>query len=315
MTAIDRLDIRQAMLALEITEGLYGTATSGTTTTLVDTNALAVGGNSVSRFMSFYLYRPAAANTGDYFRRVTPTGYAPTTGTLTQGTPVWTVAPKAGADSGYYELWQWDPVQVNAAISRALTKRCFSLQRDLVTTNGQSRYDLTAAPFSLAITNIQDQVAEIVQFYGTDPNARVQPWQSAGKTWWPETDNGVLYACFDPPPTGTLQVTWKKPYAALSDDTTTTDCPVEYVAWAAYFELFDALSKQAIARGESDSQYASLRKSAYDRYWTENHKYLDRFASEFFVSPAKGRTRGRGPVMGRTGSQLYGPGGARITGT
>lgn len=312
---IDRLDIRQAMLNEEITEGLYGTATAGSTTTLTDTVNLAVGGNSVSRFASAYLYRPAAANASDYYRRVTPTGFAPDTGVVTQGTPAWTVAPLDSSDSGYYELWQYDPVQVNAAISRALTKRCFSLQRDLVTTNGQSRYDITASPFSLAVTNIQDQIAEIVQFYGTDPNARVQPWESAGKTWWPETDGSTLYVRFDTPPTGTLQVTWKKPYTALTDDTTQSDCPVEYVAWAAWFELFDALSKQAISRGESDSQYASLRKSAYDRYWTENHKYLDRFASEFFVSPAKGRTRGKGPSMGRTGSQLYGPGGSRITGT
>ena len=312
---VNRLQIRQAMLSENVSMGLYGTATAGSTTTLTDTTNLAVGGNSTSRFMSYFLYRPAAATASDKFRRVTPTGYAPTTGVLTQGTPAWTIAPLASSDSGYYELWQYDPVQVNAAISRALTKRCFALERDLVTPNGQSRYDITASPFSLPVTNVQDQILEIVQFYGTDPNARIQPWQAAGKTWWPETDGATLYVRFDTPPTGTIQVTWKKPYTALTDDSTTSTVPLEYVAWASFFELFDALSKQAIARGESDAPWASLRQSAFDRYWTENHKYLDRFASQFFVSPAKGRTRGRGPVMGRTGSQLYGPGGARITGT
>lgn len=316
MPTVNRRDIRKQMLDLDITDGLYGTATTGATGALTDTTLLAVGGNASSRYGNWFLYRPAAANASDVYRRVTAAGYAPTTGVLTHGGGNWTVAPLASGDSGYYELHQFDPRDVNAAIVRALTKRCFTLERDTFTANGQSRYDVTAAPISLtSITTVQDQVLEFSRISGTDPNARISPWATAGRTWWPEGDGATQYVRFDPPPSGEIQVTWKKPYATLTDETTTTTCPVDYVAWAAWFELFDVLAARSVGRSEASSQYELLRQKAFDRYWVENHKVLDRFASMFQFSPPRGRTRTSGPRMGRSSDLLYGAGGQTITGT
>lgn len=310
-----RPDIRQAMLDQDSTDGLYGTATAGAVGSLTDATSLAVGGNASSRYGSAYLYRPNAANDEDVYRRVAAAGYAPATGVLTHAGPNYTEAPLASGDDGYYELWPFDPMDVNNASNRALTKRCFSLQRDLVVTTGLSRYDVSEAPFSLTdITTIQDQVLEIAQVYGTDPNARVIPWAASGKTWWPELDDGSLYMRFDPPATGTIQITWKKPYAALADEDDETECPVDYVAWATWAELFDSLGKRAVSRGEASTQYDELRTAAFGRYWAENHKHLGRFASMFHYSQPRGRTRTSGPRMGRMGPSLYGPGGRTISG-
>ena len=310
-----RLQIRQAMLNEDVTGGLYGTATAGAATTLTDTTLLAVGGNAASRYSNQYLYRPAAANAADYYRRVTAAGYAPTTGVLTHGTPNYTQAPLAGApaDSGYYELWPYDPRIVNRAIARALTDRCFSIQQDSVTTNGQTRYDVTAAPFSLtSITTIQDQVLEISQITGTDPNAAVSRWDRAGNTWWPELDNGTLYMRFKPAPTGTIRLTWKAPYAALTDESTTTACPLDYVKWAAFFELFDALARDAKRRGEPTEQYDAMKADAFTRYWAENHKHLGEYAAQLYRGKARWKSTAPAPRMGRAGSQLGGSMGRTI---
>lgn len=316
MTATRR-QIRQAMLDEDVVAGLYGTATAGASGTLTDTTLLAVGGNATSRFANYYLYRPAAANAADNYRRVTATGYAPATGVLTHGGPGYTQAPLAGApaDNGYYELWPYDPRMVNRAVSRALQKRCFSIQQDTFTTNGQTRYDVTAAPISLtSITTIQDQVLEIAQFTGTDPNASVSRWDKAGNTWWPELDNGTLYMRFRPAPTGTLRLTWKAPYANLTDETTSTACPTDYVKWAAFVELFDALGRDAKRRGEPAEQYDDMKADAFTRYWTENHKYLDEYAAQFYRGRPRWKSAVRAPQMGRVGSgRLGGSMGRTIT--
>ena len=309
-----RLAIRKQMLDEDWHEGLYGTATAGAVGTLTDTTLLQVGGNATSQQAGNHLYRPAAATASDVYRRVNSDGYAPSTGVLTHGGPDWAVAPLASSDTGYYELWPWDPRLVNSAIDRALTTRCFSMQRDSVTTNGQSRYDVTASPFSLTITSPQAQIVEVMQVWGTDPNAEVHEWANAGKTWWPELDDGTLYVRFDPAPTGTLQIGWKKPYSALANDAASTACPIDYVAWAAYYELFIALEKRAIRRGEPEGQYSELKDFAYARYWAEAQKYLGRFAATIYMPRPRSRTWTPGPRMGRPSNVLGGAGGRSISG-
>lgn len=313
MTAT-RKQIRTAMLDEDVIDGLDGLATTGAVGAVTDTANLRIGGQSVSRFASYYLYRPAAANAADNYRRVTATGYAPSTGVLTHGGPDYTVAPLASSDSGDFELWPYDPRMVNRAISRALTKRCFSIQQDTFATNGQTRYDVTASPISLTgITTIQDQVLEISQFTGTDPNAYVSRWDKAGNSWWPELDNGTLYLRFSPAPSGTLRFTWKTPYAALSDESTTTACPTDYVKWAAFVELFDALGRHAKRRGEPTQQYDDMKADAFNRYWVENHKYLDQYAAQFYQPKPRWKSSAPAPRMGRVGGRLGGAMGRAVS--
>ena len=117
------------MIDLDVLDGaIWGTATAGAATSLTDTSELSVGGNAVTRYASKYLYRPVATNVADYIRRITTTGYAPTTGVVTHSTPNYTENPLVGNDNGYYEIGPHDPRRVNRAFSRARTARCFRIQ-------------------------------------------------------------------------------------------------------------------------------------------------------------------------------------------
>ena len=152
---VTRKQIRQALLDEDITGGMYGTATAGAPTQLTDTTLLKYAGNSSSRYGSYYLYRPAAATAADVVRRITPTGYDPVDGELTHSGPAWTINPLASSDSGYYELWPWDPLLVNRALTRAMQTRLFSIQQDDITTNG-----------ILARVNFRAQLRHNVKYQG-----------------------------------------------------------------------------------------------------------------------------------------------------
>ena len=308
-----RPTIRQNLLDEDITGGLHGTATAGAAGTLIDTTLLQIGGQSVSRFKSFYLYRPNAANTEDVFRRVNTDGYAPTTGVLTHGGPNYTEAPLAGdpADDGTYELWPFNPREVNRAFSRGLTTRCFSIQQDDITTNGQTRYQMNTSPFPTSgITSPQNQILEFGHVLGTDPNATVIPWLRGGRTWWPENDDDTLFVRFHPAPSGTLRMMWKQPYTDITDESTSTAADDDYIMWAMAFELFMALRKRAIKNSESAANYAEMERDSYTRFWARRQMFLDRFASQFHYAKPKWRSAVASPLTGRRGlgSRLGGTG-------
>lgn len=309
MTA-NRQEIRQDMLDQDLVDGVqFGTATGGASGTLIDTTLLQVGGNSVSKFASRYLYRPVAANTADVFRRVAPIGYDPATGVLTHGGPGYTEAPKASTDNGYYELWFTDPAKVNRAFSRALTTQCYSLQFDEVTTDGSTLYDITTSPFSLTdIVSIQNQVLELVQVSGSGSTSKIVPWTRGGRTWHPETDDGTLNIRFSPAPTGTIAVIWKKPFADITDETTDTEADTDFVTWATFYELFSALEREAIADSESDAGWTQLKNFAYQRFWARRQMVLDRFASQYHIARPRWRSATGSPRMGRFGGRLGGYG-------
>ncbi len=312
---VTRVQVRQALLDEDITGGLHGTATAGAAGTLTDTTLLRVGGNSTSRYKLYWLHRPNANNAADVIRRVNVTGYAPTTGVLTHGGPDWTEAPLAGADDGTYELWPWDPRWINRAYSRALTTRCFSLQRDDITTDGAARYQMNTSPFPTSgISTTQDQVLEFEQVIGTDPDATVVPWLKGGRTWWPESDNDVLFIRFAPAPTGTIRMVWKLPYTDVTDETTTSTVDKEYAMWAMAFELLIALRRQANTDSESAANYAELEEYAWPRYWARNHMFMGRFASMYHYAKPKWRSSASSPATGRGfGTRLGGSGGRTVS--
>ncbi|MCR4341807.1 MAG: hypothetical protein NUW01_18180 [Gemmatimonadaceae bacterium] len=299
---VNREQIRQSMLDEDIVDGFYGTASAGTTTSLTDAGLLDVGVESPGRFGAYWLHRPAAAAAANFYRRIRGDGFNAQTGKLDIQGAIWTVAPLASADTGEYEIWPGDvhPAAVNRAISRALTTRCFSIQRDSVTTNGQTRYDIAASPFTLtSISSIQNQVLEINQVSGTDPNARIWPWASGGRSWWPEEDNNTLYLRFYPAPSGTLEIVWKKPYADLTDETTTSAVNEDYVKWAAFYELFFALENRAKAESESKVNYKDLKETCYARYWARNQMEMGRFASQYHHPRPRWRSAVAAPTSGR----------------
>lgn len=312
---VTRKQVRQALLDEDITGGLYGTATTGAPLQLTDATLLKVAGNSVARYGSFYLYRPSAATAGDVIRRVTPTGYDSDEGQITHSGPAWAINPLASSDSGYYELWPWNPRDINRAFTRAMQTRLFSIQQDNITTNGQSRYEVAASPFTLTdIESPQNQILEVGQVLGTDPNARISVWPKEGRTWWPEPDNDTLYIRFDSPPSGTIRITWKKPYTALSDETTTSTVNKQWAMWAMAMELFLALGKQAQSRGETSANYDTLFEYASKRYWARRQMFMDRFASQLITPRPRWRSKAASPRMGRGfNSSLGGDGGMTVS--
>ena len=299
---VTRQQIRQVMLDKDMLSNvLFGTATAGAVGTLTDTSELQVGGNSVSQYGLKRLYRPAANNTEDVFRRITAAGYAPSTGILTHGGPDWTEAPLGGTDDGYYEIWPFDPNRVNRAISRALTTRCFQLVRTTVTiATSLPVYDITAAPFSLSITD-SDQLLEVEQSIGSDPTANeTRPWDTQSFSFWPELDSGTLNFRFDPRPSGTLQTTHKEPFSDLTDETTTSTVDSDYIAWGSLYELFIGLEQSAVAESESEAQWNQLKAKAYGRFAVYERKFMDRFAGNVIRPQPRARRSFHGPNMART---------------
>ena len=308
---VTRKQIRQAMLDEDIFGGLYGTATAGAPLQLTDTTLLRVSGQSESLYGNYYLYRPAAATAADVVRRIAFGGYDPDNGKLTHSGPVWAIDPLESSDSGYYEVWKHNPVEVNRAMTRAFQTRLFSIQQDDITTNGQTRYEVGASPFSLSSIESDDQILEIGQVWGTDPNARVRVWTKEGRTWWPEPDNDTLYVRFDPPPSGVIRITWKKPYTALSDDTTTSTVDKEWAVWATALELMIALSRRAQLNGETSANYDQLKEYAYARYWGLRKKFMNRFASQLITPRPRWRSSASAPRMGRGFTSALGGDGGR----
>ena len=303
-----RLATRQAALNEDIVGGIYGTATAGAATTLTDTTLLRIGGQSVSRYASHYLYRPAAASSNDFYRRVTPDGYAPTTGVVTHGTPNYTNNPLAGGDSGYYELWPYDPRAINRAFSRALVRDCFTIERNDIVTTGGSIYDFSATPFS-AITPMNspmEQILGIGTLVGTDPNSAVVNWLAAGRSWWPENDGAAVKIRFSSPPSGTLRVTWKNPYTDITVDATSIAIDQTWLMWAMLFEFAKSANHDAKRRNESGSAYESLELYAGQQMLVRRKAYMDLFGAPVINQSPRWASSAPAPQMGRHGARtLY----------
>src|SRR3990167_5035007 len=103
-----------------------GTASGGSTTTLIDSGPTTTSGSLIDTGMSAYLFGGCyvymtggtAANIGQW-RMITPSGYAPTTGTLTLGAAL----SAAIAASDTYEIYAFlDPDQWTQIINDALGK-------------------------------------------------------------------------------------------------------------------------------------------------------------------------------------------------
>lgn len=301
---VTRQQVRQQMIKEGIVDAFYGTASTGTTTSMTDVDQLAVGIEGPGRYGGYWLYRPNAASANDYYRRIKGDGFSSVTGKIEIAGPAYAAGPTLSSDDGYYEIWPGDmhPREINWAFTRALTTRCFSLQREslsISTIGANNRYDIDA-DFSLtSITSIQDQVLEIVQLVGTEPDAYVRPHSGNELVWWPEEDNGTQYIRFDRMPSGTLQLTWRKPYADVTDETTTSTVTLTYASWATFYELFMALEKRAKGQQEAERHYAELKDEAFARYWGKNHSELGRFASMLHVPRPRFRAAFSAPVMGR----------------
>lgn len=300
---ITRRGVRQAIIDQGWFDALYATATSATTEgtqTLVAT--LAAGGQSAGKYGRLWQYRPSAANAGDQLRVLEPEGFQSSSGMFRHQGPAWTENPLVNGDSGYFELWPYDPRVVNECIERALTDLCWSLQQDDVTTDGSQRYQLAAAPFPLTKPAAVHEILAIEEVIGSGATALVRPWNSAGRSWRAESDAGTYYIRFyGTPRSQTLRIYWRKSYTAFSDDAVDTETvPDNYIKWASLVELFRTLNRKAEEVGRPNDNYRSLLATAWEKYLEEHRKELtDRFAGPIVVIPQQSHNRVTAPRMGR----------------
>ncbi len=278
-------NIRQAMLDADFVDGDYGTATTGAVGVLTDVTKLAVGGKPKSTWGRFHLHRPNAATAADKHRLVTATGFSSSAGSLTHGGPAWAVAPLASADDGTYELWKYPVIEVNRAINRALTDRCWILNKDEITSlTGASRYDVSAVPFSLTIESLERQIRDIEQVFGSTPNQVINRWseRQSGGRWYIEQDAGSEFLFTDPPLTGTIRLVWISSFTALADETTTSTVTLDYAVWGAWYELLITRWQRAKSRGLPSQEIRTLADSAFARYDALYREELGRYASHIY---------------------------------
>lgn len=267
--------IRRGILDQQLWRGAgYFTLTAADVRSLTATT-FGQGGDSMAKFHNRYIYTPGSA-AGDTQRRVRE--FDAQKRQLWHEGPDYGIAPAIGAIA---EILPYDSEDFNKAVTRALTRRCMLLERTEIVTDGSTVYTIGTAPFDTltSITDPDDQIFSVEQVYGSNDNfERVEPWDTGGKTYRGEPNNGVLAVRFDPPPQGTIKIIWGKWYTDLTDETTTTTCPLPYATWATVLELFTVLEERTINHAESQAQYATMKASAMDRFMHEHTIALGEYA-------------------------------------
>lgn len=214
-------------------------------------------------------------------RRVAPSGFDNTTGTYTVA-PAFGSTPQSGEK---FELWEIArPSRVNEAINRALTRlvgrRVWDTSLTLVGTD--TRYALPTWVKS------EKDIREVYVIQAGSNLEREYPLQVQ---WWmvqPYELSGVrsFYLFMRPIQAGyTLVVQADKHYDALTDETTETEAPLEWVAAAATAELLLPLLWRAAREGDQGLTLLYQAVAAESKRW-ENE----------FLPPVPRRIIGPTPV-------------------
>lgn len=289
-----RAVIRKAAIDQDVWRACaYGTITAASRDSVTDVNgALGYGGESREKFNNRRLYMPAVAATTDKIRLIKE--FEGERRRLVHAGPDFSATPIAGEA---YEIHAIDPDFLNRSLNRALTRRCFSVQRTDIECDGSSFYTIGTAPFDTLsdITESADQqILDIEIVSGTDPNAVIQPWDRDGRVYWGELDNNVLGVRFDPAPSGTIRVIWKKPYAAMDDEADVTTCPTAYAMWAMLYETYASLEERAITNHESADELRRLKLDFEARMMREQVVAMGRYAGRI-RRQRRSRVRRRAP--------------------
>jgi hypothetical protein len=276
------------------------TASSGTTSTLVDTTDLPPAGASSALFANQWLWRPNANNTGDYYRTIGGTGYAASTQTITAQAPVYTEAPTGGTDDGVYRITRDPPWLWNRALNEALRTECFFVEIDefTPTSNTQRRYVLTAAPISISDLTRKTQIANI-QWHPANDTAGEELWRDwadGRREWEVEEDDSAITIDFrfvPPATTQELRIISTQPYTTLTDETTSINVDLEWAAWATLLWM---------ARyNKKDEEWQEIGKDALEFVRDRRRQELEQFSyrtvgreSQFVGAVSVGGRGGRG---------------------
>lgn len=227
-----RTALRQA-IGYELSEMHAGTVTSATTTTLTD-SALVDADESASRWDRAWLYVTSGAQVG-VVRRVSVSGFAPTTGALTLSR-AWT----APAPGDTYELHQMlAPEDLHRLIDIGLQRCTYLAEQAITPVSGNRNYDLSAYTW---LTE-PSQVQAIVWRQGTVANQ----YRYLPDSWWEvRRDGATLTLDIEPysvAASDQMYLRCIRPYAALTSDTDSTACPLEWAKAAAIVSIYEWISR------------------------------------------------------------------------
>ena len=221
-------------------------ATSGTTSTLVDTENLRDTGSSDYDHEDAWFKCTSAAQAGIVGKVRRAASYSKSSGTVTFGN-----ALSATITAGdVFEEHQVDPDLIDRCINAAL-RRCTTVKRDLLTYSaGETQIALTGTyPWIVA----PEYVLGLRYRLGTVANKYTfrEVWPSSYKVT--EDEGSISLEFYEPPATGTgiaLELKSIGPYVTteaseLSTDAATTNCPLDWIVAMTTVELISRLGKNA----------------------------------------------------------------------
>ena len=296
---------------------------AGSATTVVDTANQLPGGYSTLTHKNWFMSRPAMLSgtagqkAADKVRVIS--SYAPSTNTWTVGAPNYAITP---ASTEPYRITKNHPSIWEKALNEALQTECFFLRFNNFTPTSQTQrwYTLGVAPLD-AVTDL-DRGADIhtIQWHSLVDISGEEDWRdwyNGHRTWEAtEVPPGTVIIDFGPSlkPDTTMQMRLvvTRPFAALTDETTTSLVDVEWAAFATLLCMGRQLADMQNPKNEWTMALNNLAvgKFVADRRRAELGRYsrrtVERTTSRAGGAGIGGRAgaRGGGVRIGRHGQGL-----------
>lgn len=243
----------------------------GTTTTLIDLQAVDQGTDS--HFGSGgWIYRPDAADSTDYVRRITNDGFDTSTGTFTVNR-AWTNAP--AADEVYQVFAIVPPIDQpgmpeswTRLVNRGLDETWYE---DTITVGGgdgslNRRFPLADDTGWTANEQYVKQV--LARRVDSDGIIHDMDLAKRGRYWDIVHDAGVptLVLGYAPQSDQTVVIVAVRTYPPLSADSDETACPLELIALRTRYELYCYLNAQPASQGQYQGEEVRSQRDWLSKY-------------------------------------------------
>lgn len=245
-----RVLVAQDLAGNHFVQGVVSsTSTTGLTVVQLRDDAFT---DDVGLYVDHYIYTPVSA-ADDLERRIRT--WTPSTGAIVPHRP-WGVAP---TNASAAEIHRFPPSDVNRAINDGLA-RCFYMDW------------ITVTP----VANTRLYTVNVANTWITHPNQFVSAWWHVTDSNDPDALDGIPNAEFEqdgsvirlrinPPPYSDsgfdIQVQVRHPYAALTTEAATTDCPELWLRAAARVAFYQNYRRRASSNKERDRFVLEERES------------------------------------------------------
>ena len=280
-------------------DGVNGlTASGGSATTLVDAGVAPPNGYSANTHKGWHIFLPGA-DAADMVRVVSSYTGSTRTWTIPSGEDFGT-SPQSGDVYGIFKehpQFEWD-----TALNLALTQKCAFVRYHEFDPTAETtlRYDITASPISMTATDITSPAQfRALQWHNENEASGEERWRDFEGAWDIEEDEGTFTLVL---PYGrglntarTWRLVYTMPYAALTDETTTSNVDPDYAAWATVLTLGERLGDQ----NNPDDAWEVLRRKASEKFDEYHRRALGRYVGRIVLQHQVWRTGVS--VMGRRG--------------